>query len=181
MLNGVAPILIFSFPILPKGTFNMLSGIPLVGESLAASVALPIPIYLDEKITGVYIDSESKSIDIQTEIDAKSDGTKPDVSQRGLASNVTINIKASRNSVVLSALLALIDLCFQKVVSREYSVSYLNGATTIFGGLLDSFTVDTDFNNDLYIISLTISQGAKVTKSTEAARFIDRIPAPGIS
>lgn len=175
MLNGVAPILIFTFPVLPSGTFSSLSGIPLVGETLAASTALPIPIYMDEKLTGLYIDSESKSIDIATQVDANADGSTPKVQQAPLASTVTINMKALKTSTVLSALIGLIDLAFGKAIAKGYSISYLNGPTTIFGAKIDAFNVSTDADNELMNISLVINQSGKATSAVPSLPVADPV------
>src|SRR5690606_12365506 len=119
--------------------FNALSGIPLIGESLAENVGVPIPLYLDEQLTGVYIESESKSIDVETETKPRFDEKKPEVRQTALNSLIAINMLAKKDAVLLSVLLALNDLIFTKVVSQNYRISYLNGATTVFNGLFHSF------------------------------------------
>lgn len=177
MLTGLAPLIIFTFPLDVKGpTFNALSGIPVIGSSLASQIGLPIPIYLDERLTGVYIDQESRNIDIETTVEPKSEGTTPDFSQRGTNNTVTINMKALKTSVALTALLALIDLAFQKTVSRSYKVTYLNGPTTIFNGLLDGFSTATDNDNELVFITLTLSKANQVLKPTAAVPVLAPLP-----
>jgi len=159
MLNGIAPVIIFNFSLVPKSpTFNAISGIPLVGDFVANNLGLPIPIYLDERLTGIYIDSEEKSLDVETNAQNKSTGFKPKIDQRAINSVVRVNMIASRNSVVLTALLALCDIAFTKLASKDYSISYFNGATTIFNGLLQGFSVNADTNDDLYRIRFEISK-----------------------
>ena len=159
MINGIAPVLIFTFPLADTDAlFKTLSGVPLLTDNILKSVGIPIPIYLDERLTGIYIDSESKNIDIQTTVEATKDGETPDISQRGIDSTVTVNMKASKNSVVLTAILALIDMAFQRVVSKSYNVSYFNGSTTIIGGLLHGFSTSIDSDNDLVMITLQLSK-----------------------
>lgn len=166
MLNGVAPILIFTFPVVPKSpAYNALVGIPFIGQQLADNIGVPIPIYLDEKLTGIYIDSESKALDIETTVEAKDEAGKPDVRQRGLNNIVTVNLVALRDSILLGALLAFNDMIFQRVVSQEYSVSYLNGPTTIFNGLLHQFNTSVDTDTDLMRVSIQISK-ANQNKAT---------------
>lgn len=166
MLNGVAPILIFTFPVVPKGpTYNALAGIPFIGKELAENVGVPIPIYLDEDLTGIYIDTESKALDIETVVEAKDEAGKPDVRQRGLNNVVTINLVALKDSILLGALLAFNDMIFQRVVSQEYSVSYLNGPTTVFNGLLHQFNTSVEADTDLMRISIQISK-ANQNKAT---------------
>lgn len=158
MLNGVAPILIFSFmPNLSQSLFNGLAGIPVLGDVLP-KIGIPIPIYLDENLTGIYVESESNAIDIDTIVQARYDGKPPSVDQRGLNNLITINMLATKNSVMLSVLLAMNDMIFSRVVSKDYNVSYLNGATTVFNALLHGFSTHTAADDDLIRIVLQISK-----------------------
>ena len=173
MINGIAPVLVFTFPLGdPLASSKDLSGIPYLKDAFLKNIGIPIPIYLDARLTGIYIDSESKNIDIQTTVEATKDGDTPDISQRGLDSTVTINMKASKGSVMLTAILALIDMAFQRVVSQTYSVSYFNGSTTIIGGLLHGFSTSTDSDNDLVIISLQLSKSnMKISNPLPTSNF----------
>jgi hypothetical protein len=176
MLGGLAPILIFTFPVVPKSpTFNAIDGIPLIGNFLAENVGVPIPIYLDERLTGVYVESETKAIDIQTTVEAKTEAGTPDVSQRGLDNLVTINMIALKTSVTLSALLALCDMAFQKVVAQEYKVSYLNGSTTVFNGLLHGFQTQVDSDNELVRITLQLSKSNQNLGNKPVATMLPKI------
>jgi len=163
MLNGIAPILIFSFaPEVTQTLFSGLAGIPVLGDILP-SIGIPIPVYLDERLTGVYVESESKAMDIDTVVQLRYDGKKPSVDQRGVNNLVTVNLIASKNSVMLSVLLALSDIIFSKLVAKTYTVSYLNGATTVFGGLLHGFSVTSGANDDLMRITMQISKANENT------------------
>jgi hypothetical protein len=174
MLNGIAPILIFNFKKLAPSFLEDVNKTPLLAKNNIAIPLIPIPIYLDEKLTGIYIDSESKNIDIETKVQTKPDGTAGDVSQRGLNSVVSINMLARSDSVGLSVLIAMSDLIFQKVTSQEYSVSYIHKAVTVFGGLLESFSAVQNTSNDLYNISMQISRangGSTVEKKSPSVEL----------
>jgi hypothetical protein len=164
MLGGIAPILIFSFPpALGIDLGKVLGGIPLVGGTLSDLGAIPIPIYLDENLSGIYIESESKSLDIDTDIVPvyRSDNTKTVtnfINQSGINNLVTVNMIANRDSLILSVLLALNDLVFSKLVSGKYKLSYINGTTLIFGGLLHSFSVNSSSNDTLLKIQMQIQK-----------------------
>lgn len=169
MLNGVAPILIFTFPPnIPalNPLFNALSGIPLIGD-VVAQAGIPIPLYLDERITGLYVESEAKNLDIETTVEPRYDDKKPFIYQKALNSSVTINMIASRSSLLLPALLALTDLIVPKLVSQKYSVTYLNGSTLIFGGLLQGLNTSQGADDDLIRITMQIQK-------------TDQRPAPGV-
>lgn len=175
MLNGVAPLLIFNFqPVSLTAAVNALAGIPVIGSTLSSFVGIPVPLYLDEQLTGIYVESETKAIDIDTNVQARSDGKPPSVDQRGLNNLVTVNMVANRNSVVLAVLIALNDQVFSKVVSKNYSINYFNGITAIFGGLLHGFSTTTGNNDDLIRITMQISKAN--SQSTAPANVVSVLP-----
>ena len=167
MLNGTAPIIIFNFKKLV--TLAQSSGIPLISDLFTAIPLVPIPIYLDERRTGIYIDTEDKNIDIVTETETMPDGTTPKANQRGLNSIVTVNMVASKDSVGLMILSAMADLIFAKVTSQEYSISYLHGPVTIFGGLLEGFQVKQISGSTKLDVSMQISRATQKATETVAA------------
>jgi hypothetical protein len=162
MLNGLDPIIIFQFGSLAEtesAIADAIYSIPLVSSIPTIVDRPPIPIYLSEEITGLFIDSESKNVDANTSTETKTDGSAPDVNQKGLGSTVKIELKASRGSIGLNLLSAMSDLLFQKLTSKEYSVSYLSGGITIFNGLIESFSINQNADDDLYRISIEIARG----------------------
>jgi hypothetical protein len=179
MLNGLDPIIIFSFKKLLPSLTSALGAVPVVADN-PSSFPLPlIPIYLSESLTGIYIDSENKSLEIDTNIDTLSDGSEPTMSQKALSSTIKIEMKANRASLGISLFAALADLILPKVTSKEYAITYLHGAVTVFDGLLHSFSISQNAENDLYTISLEIvNPGSKpVTKTvTEVSRATGAVP-----
>jgi hypothetical protein len=122
---------------------------------------IPIPIYLSAELTGIYIDTESKNIDTDIDVDTVPESSvAPQVTQRGINSSITINALANNKSIGLNILMALIDQVFAVVTSKEYSVTYINGAITVFGGLVKSLDVTQDANTDLYRITLVLSKAS---------------------
>lgn len=167
MINGLDPILIFSFfkKLTPAEQVS-LKNINIVSQFVKTLELPPIPIYLSEKLTGLYVDSESKNIDIETNVDTLASGGSPEFNQKGISSAVKVNLLANKDSIGLNILSAIADLILPLVTSKEYSVTYLNGATTVFGGLLHSFAVDQDSNSTLMRISFDLiktKKGAQVT------------------
>jgi hypothetical protein len=161
MLNGLEPIIIFQFAKLSPSIGAFLSKIPVLSSFSTLIEMPPIPLYLSEEATGIYIDSESKNVDISTQTETMSDGTPSSAEQRGIASTVTINLTARKDSLGLALLSAMIDLIFDKVTSKEYAISYLHGGTTIFQGHLHSYGVDQNNGNDLVSIKIELSNGDK--------------------
>ncbi len=161
MLNGIAPLFIFNFyKALPQLD---VSGVPVVSLFFDKIPLVPIPIYLDEKLTGIFIQNEDKHTDCETVIQPKIDGSAGEVTQRGINSSVTIQMLARTDSAIVSILIAMADIIFDKLVKQEYSVTYINKSITVFGGLLQNFSVVQNKNNNLYEISITV---AKTTTST---------------
>lgn len=158
MLNGIDPILIFEFSKLitdESGASNR-SKVP-VTASILSKLPLPyIPIYLNEKLTGLYIDTEERNIDVDTSTETLTISDDPIHNQRGINNSVKIQMLATRDSIGLTLLSAMADFIFPRVTSREYAITYLHGAITVFHGLLHSFAITQDPNNDLYHITLEL-------------------------
>lgn len=166
MLNGIDPIFLFHFKKLAPSVKSALGAVPVVASTPNLFLLPTIPLYLSEKLSGIYVSSESKSLDIATEVDTVSDGSSPQVNQRAIANTVRIEMIASRNSLGVTLLSALSDLVFPKVTSREYAISYLHGAITVFDGLLHSFSINQDDDSDLYRISIELANPAPVKPVT---------------
>jgi hypothetical protein len=163
MLNGIDPIFLFNFSknvTLPSATTTK---IPLVAEQGTSIPLPPIPLYLSERLTGIYVVSESKSISIQTDLDAPKDGTDPIDIQRPLDSSVSIEMKANKNSLGLTILSAMADVILSKLSSKEYSISYLHQNITVFYGKIQAFNISQSADTDLFLINMTLSNFSKKT------------------
>lgn len=169
MLNGLHPVVLFQFKkIIPDLTAMPSNGKMPVVAGEPSWYPLPfIPIYLGEDLTGIFDDSVSKSMDLGTDIEATTDGTDPDASQRVLASTVTLQMKAPSGSLGVLIFSALADIILPKVASKEYSITLLYGAVTVFNGLLQSLVVSQGESNDMYNITLAISQPRPAKTKTE--------------
>ncbi len=156
MINGLDPILIFSFykKLTPAQT-AALKDINIVSQFVSKLSLPPIPIYLSEKLTGIYVESENKNIEIETNFDGLAGGGV-NVNQKPLTSSIKIDLLAARNSIGLILLSAMSDLVLPLLVSKEYDVTYLNGGVTIIGGLFHSFSISQESNTDLMHISMEI-------------------------
>lgn len=162
MIDGIDPLLIFNFykKITPAQQAS-LKNVNIVSQLINKLSLPPIPIYLSETITGIYVDSEDKNIDIETTIDTLASGASPNLNQKGLNSTVKINLLANKDAIGIILLNAMADLILPLVTSKEYDVTYVNGATTIFGGLLHSYSVSQNSNTSLMNITLEIIKGKK--------------------
>lgn len=187
MIDGLNPLFVFTFPVQVPNPFEGNDGLKTIGEktqTFLSSVGVPIPIYLASfvdsalsEFTGInpspfMIISEGRGLELQTTVDGTSlVGT--DVSQRGIDNVVTVNISARRDSLLLSAFLALFDLCYDKAVGDGYTLSYFNGPTTVIGGKLRNISTNVNADNDKIEISIEIS---KSKKSSIVSAILDKSP-----
>jgi hypothetical protein len=173
MLNGIDPIIIFQ--IYKQNAFSaqqnkiLQSIIPPNSDTRIPFP--PIPIYLSEKLTGLYIESEDKSIQITTENQTFLTGDQHKEYQKGANSTLKVNLIANKDSLGLTLLSVLADLIFDKVTSKEYSITYLHGPIIIFGGLVSNFDIVQNNENDLARISLEITKGF-TTQGTPAVPLV---------
>lgn len=177
MLAGLDPLLVITLK--NKGIldfFGPSSLTPGLGDVVLDAIGLPIPIYLSERLTGIFVDSETRSIDVTTRIDPITtknpltlDVETPVVSQTSRDSQLTVNLLCRKGSILLTAILALMDIIVDRLVSGEYSISYMNGSTVIFGALLHRFGTSVSFDNDLIKMELVLSTAAKEDPTPKAA------------
>lgn len=156
MLNGVAPLLLFNFKI-AVDISSPLQKLPIV--NLVPSIKLPtVPLYLDEDLTGLYMDSQSKNIDIDTNMVNPGD-PNPVVKQKPIASIITLNMFASKSSIGMILLNLFCEQILDKIITEGYSIDFFNGSTILFGGLLHGFSIVENSNDDRFNISLQLSKG----------------------
>lgn len=161
MLGGIDPIIIFQFAKLAPSFGETVSKIPVLSKVPTLIEMPPIPVYLSENITGLFIDTESKSVDLETDTETMTDGSAPEVTQKGIQSGIEVNIMARKDSLGLTLISALIDQVFDKATSKEYAITYLHGPVTIFRGLLHSYAVEQSAENELLRIRINLSKGSK--------------------
>lgn len=161
MLNGIDPVIIFQFNKKIPNIADAIAKIPVVADIPTVVENSPIPIYLSEAITGILIDSEDLSVDIQTDTETKSDGKEPTVQQKGIASTVSINMEALKDNLNVVLLSTLAQLAFEKCSSQEYFVSYLHGSITIFRGQLTGFSINQNASSNKVMIKVELTKGSK--------------------
>lgn len=171
MLNGLDPILIFNIS-KNVGFLKTFSEkkIPVATDVLA-KIDLPvIPIYLSRELTGLQIDTESKSLEIETSIETTQDSTeKPFINQRALNNTIKVEILGVKDSIGLTLLAALSDFIFPLVTAKEVTLTYLHGPITVFAGLLHSFNISQNANSTLSTISLELVRvGIQAAKQVPA-------------
>lgn len=179
MLGGRNPVIIFQFKKL-AGTAvgDLVLKIPLVSRIPTFIDEPPIPLYLSDRLTGIYVDTQNKNVDINTDTTTLGSGEEPEITQSGIGSTLSISLIAKRGSIGATLLSAMIDQIFDKVSSQEYAISYLNGATTIFRGLVSGYSVQENSDNDLIQIQLDITRGKKQASVTVNTPTVGRFSGP---
>lgn len=168
MLGGLDPIIIFEFykkiDLTPAGPDGK---IPVAAQKTLQFVPLPpIPIYLNEQLTQLYVDKVDKSIDIGTDTETFINGKDPDILQKGIASGLSVTLLCKKDSITMMILSSVIDLIYEKVTSKEYAITFLYGATTIFRAVMHSFKISQSAENDKMEVTIELSRGAKQPSPT---------------
>ncbi len=166
ILAKVDPLIIFKIALTDDKLLDAYAdaaGIPVVGDLLSDVIlavdGIPIPIYLNEQLSGIIVDSISNNTDIDTTVEGFNKATALDVQQRVIDSTLTVNmICNNKDSLILSAILAFMDIILRKAVSRAYTISFINGSTIILDGLLKSFNTSSSSDSEIVTISLVISK-----------------------
>ncbi len=192
MLNGIDPLLVIVIKKKPPPVLFGPPEPPGLG-ALLDLIGIPIPIYLAENPlaklgsaapggaagraigqSGVYVESETRSIDLGTKVDPTTtpdpltgDTAQPQISQRVYDTQVTVNLIASRDSVIITALVAMMEFLLNRIANQEYAIHYINRSTVIFGGLLNRFATSVNPNEDKIHIEMTLSTSAKALPITK--------------
>lgn len=151
MLNGVYPVIVFQ-------------KINATGKP-----GTPIPIYLDEQLTGIAIISQSRKTDFSNDTIVDSKTGKVEVKQRGLINGIDIVLKANRNSIGINIILPLINLAFQNANLGLYQVSYFNKNAILFRAKIISFSTEENNSNDGVIINMFLAQEDKSEENNKVA------------
>lgn len=165
MLGSFDPVIIFQiYTKVPEAT---LANIQLTSGTQPKTTSAIIPIYLSENETGLFVDSESKNIDIDSQVDSLSSGAEALVNQKALGSIVSVKLFGKRNSIGLTILLALAEMILDKVTSAEYEVTYMHESVTVFGGLIHGISIEPGANDDRLNITLELSRGRPKSTSVQ--------------
>lgn len=174
MLNGIDPIIIFNFSKLAPDVQASVADIPIV-SSIVKKIGLPpIPVYLSEVITGLCITSEEKIISAQTNTETLANGDNPKTDQKGIESTIKIEMEGDKESIGIILLSAMADRVFDKLSSKEYSITYLHQAVTIFNGLLHSFNISQPADMTKLTITFELARQSQETQQKEDPPDVQR-------
>lgn len=188
MLGGINPILIFTFtnpkdldtkakdqaagiPDKEKDQESTLGEIAKFGKDFIAPLlsGIPIPIYLSEAVTGIFVSDESIDINADTTVQASASNKSGVLDQKPLESVFRVELVSTRQSLVLASLIALSDIVFTRLVSKTYSISYVNGSTIVLGALLRTFSAKQSPDNTKVDVTIELTKTVKTTGVTPIA------------
>lgn len=176
MLGGIDPIIIFHLYKAADVDALADTEIPLVSKAKTFITMPAIPIYLSETLTGLYIQAEDRDITIQTSTESPAESsTDNEVNQKAAGSMINIEMVARKDSIGLTLLSAMCDIVLPKVTTKEYAITYLHGATTVFLGLLEGFTVTQNKDNDLVNVKIKLSKANAKGKPQKKAVEVDPV------
>lgn len=185
MLNGIAPLMIIVLKTPAASPVDLSIGSILAdyGVRIDWLGGIPIPIYFDDRggplsanriFGGIFVENESKNIDIQTETEQTlySDPSSKEIKikQKGVNSSISISVVAKNNSPALMLLMGLADRIFERSnFNDSYSVSYFHGPFILFGAKFTSLSISPGVGEDVYNIQMTLTYATAEPKEPEPA------------
>ena len=149
MLEGLAPVIIYSYK--PIDTSFSIFGFKV------PSVGLPIPIYLDEKLTGIMGEGASCKISIETSTINNQTYT------RQVGNDVSIKLRCRNNNLVGQTLIAILEEAFKYTSADKYSITLFYDSTFILDAYLKDFYSRPIDNTDMREIGITLCKKYKNT------------------
>lgn len=166
MLGGTAPVLVFNFAsissasILNKLGFN-------IGEDSIFNFDVPIvsvPVYLDEKLTGIIVDDHERSINIEFETDGFGGNY-----EREISSDVKVTLIAQKDNIAFQGFLALFEQILKRIPTQSYKIYFYYDDVFMTNASLKDFAVTTRENTDTRVVTFTL------TNRSEKSKAINRI------
>lgn len=165
MLGGTAPVLVFNFAsissasILNKLGFN-------IGEDSIFNFDVPVvsvPVYLDEKLTGIIVDDHERTINIEFERDENHNY------ERVISSDVKVTLLAQKDNIAFQGFLALFEQILKRVDYKAYKIYFYYDDVFMTNASLKDFAVTTRENTDTRVVTFTL------TNRSEESKEINRI------
>ena len=147
MLNGLSPVLIYQYKLIDTSFSIFGYEVPSIG--------IPIPIYLDEKITGIMGEGASSKINIETATINNQTYT------RQVSNDVSLKLRCRNNNLIGQTLIAIFGEAFKHTSADKYSISLFYDSTFIIDAYLKDFYSRPIDNTDMREIGITLSKKYK--------------------
>lgn len=184
-LNGLAPVIIFKlYKQNPVWKIGETSDSSLIGKEISLKdwqnmpewqkllyhTPIPIPIYLDERLTEIACDEADQSIDF----DVKNIGTN--TYQTDIGSDVSVSLIGTTDNAVLMTLLSVIKQITGLLSSQRYSVTLYYNSVFVLDGLIKHISQSTVPNTNKKLIQLILSERPiKADEATATKNPVDNI------
>lgn len=165
MLGGTAPVLVFNFAsissasILNKLGFN-------IGEDSIFNFDIPlvsVPVYLDEKLTGILVDDHEKTINIEFETDGVGGNY-----EREISSDVKVSLIAQKENVAFQGFLALFEQALKRIPTQSYKIYFYYDDVFMTNASLKDFAVTTRENTDTRVVTFTLTNRSEKSKAVQS-------------
>lgn len=170
MLEGIDPVVVIHLKKNVTPATTKLNAVPTPSESQSFLDLPLIPIYLSRRMTGIIIKGEEKNVDIETNTETTEEGGTPSQNQKGLNNSVRVSLQCDSESIGMTLLNALIDQVFEKLTSREYSITYIHGSVTMFNALLASYAVARSSDNTLLSITMELTRSTVKSEAPKSSQ-----------
>ncbi len=146
MLNGIAPVIVFVF------------------KKEVAGVKIPyniIPLYLDERLTGVLADTQSRHMSVEVQNIGNTNY------ERTTSSDVQLTFIAKKNNIAVTAVLALFEKVMNHINKQEYSITLYYDDVFMTDASLKDFETEVEDGTDKRLIRITLSNRPEEESVTE--------------
>lgn len=169
MLGGTAPVMVFNFATISTQDLLKKVGIGIDDDSIF-NIDIPlfsIPVYLDEKLTGIIVDDHERSINIEYETDGMNNY------EREISSDVKIIIKSQKDNRAFQAFLALFEQILKRVDPKLYKIYFYYDDIFLTNAGLKDFSVSTVQNTDTRMVTFTLTNRSE--KSLVAQKILKNV------
>lgn len=161
MLGGTAPVMLFNFASISSRSILEKLGIDIGVDSLF-DFDIPlvsIPVYLDEKLTGIIVDDHERSINIEFETDGQNNY------EREISSDVKLTLLARKDNVAFQGFLALFELILKRIPEKSYKIYLYYDDVFMTNASLKDFNVSTRNNTDTRVVTFTLTNRSEKSKA----------------
>lgn len=165
MLGGIAPVLVFNFASVSSASMLKKIGIN-IGEDSLFNFDIPIvsiPVYLDEKLTGIVVDDHEKTINIEFETDGMGGNY-----EREISSDVKITLVAQKDNIAFQIFLALFEQILKRIPTQSYKIYFYYDDVFMTNASLKDFVVTTKQNTDTRVLTFTLTNRSEKSKAVQS-------------
>ena len=162
MLGGTAPVLVFNFASISSASILNKLGFK-IGEDSIFNFDIPvvsIPVYLDEKLTGIIVDDHERTINVEFETDGLGGNY-----EREISSDVKVSLIAQKDNIAFQGFLALFEQVLKRIPEQSYKIYFYYDDVFMTNASLKDFAVATRENTDTRVVTFTLTTRSEKSKA----------------